>query len=164
MRTVLLLFWFVLLAFMNVFAQPKPHCIDEYSEWNTLPKGVIAGYTTFGAKELDSLPFIGHLIHVDTEPEVLEGGKIIYPFDRKRRTSPAQATLMFVLLVNDEGRCVESFVSCSQGRTEPLSEDDFREFESSVAEALRKTRFKPAIVLGKPVYCWMKQHVIFQVK
>ncbi len=160
MKSIFLVLLLLTAAHSISSAQQQPFT-EEDCGWNTFPRGLSKGYTTYSSAAIDSLPFLGKTIHVDTEP-YLDGKKLhrnlVYP-ERAKKLG-LQAVFTFIVEVDEQGKASEAFVECARGvRTNA----EFREFQDSALEAIRKTAFIPAQKFGKSIPCWMRIPIAFRL-
>lgn len=162
---------FVLALVLSIFflhrgeAQPsKSPCLDGNTTWNTFLTGYSKGYPLFSSTAIDTIPGIGHTIHVDEEPYIDRKKlyrTIVYPNGMKKLG--IEAILSFVVLISESGQCTEAFVECARGRGTVLTKQDFEEFRASAMNGLKSATFLPGKKDGKPVRCWMSVPIHFQL-
>jgi hypothetical protein len=160
MKSIFLVFLLLAAAHAISSAQQQPFTAEDCG-WNTFPSGLSKGYGLYSSAAIDSLPFLGKTIHVDTEP-YLDRKKLsrnlVYP-ERAKKLG-LQAILSFIVLVDEQGKASEVFAECAQGvRTNA----EFREFKDSALEAIKKAVLIPAQKSGKSIQCWMRVPIVFRL-
>jgi protein TonB len=103
-------------------------------------KAVSAGEMIFDAQDLD------------TPPRAIVAMAPVYPFRAQQRDIEGTVEVRF--LVGRDGNVSEVII---------VSADPPGIFEEAVLEAVRRWRFEPGKLAGKPVAAWMMQPIVFDL-
>ncbi|MBN1594149.1 MAG: energy transducer TonB [Candidatus Coatesbacteria bacterium] len=97
-----------------------------------------------------------NFVEVDKQPEPFDEVRPIYP--ELPKILGKTSTVILTAVVHEDGRTSDIAILSSTG-------GEFRdEFEREAVRAFAKSKFKPALLKGKPVPCWIKMTYRFRLE